>query len=165
VDAVSDAAHAVEQRRITRLAFRAAFLIQFAVPSAGADAGERAALDHLLRVPEVLRELHRRLPHSEDAAPEIHAAHAGIQTLGEALERVRAEAEGGRAPSGLDRMEDTALEILTAVSPPPHVRRTLEAEVAAAVRAYRGRLEQLAAARNAVRDAVPQHGLAGPLPS
>jgi CheY-like chemotaxis protein len=145
-----EAAYAeVNEQKLLRLAFQAAFLIEFARPGLAARPVGRLAVDHLLRVPAVLEDFVRRLPAPAGTAP-AHPAAAAANRVVERIEQGRAELEAGDEPpfdeAGLAGLSALGLDVMAALTPGRGRDRMAE-EVAAAVAAYRSRLEMLARMR------------------
>jgi len=139
-NAIAVSLAAINEQKVIRHGFQAAFLVQFAMPGLTADPPERMAVDHLLRTQSVVEDLLRRLP-MDDVKPQAEIYARTI--LGE-VERVRsdpsvpAEDTGalGRAAIGLAALAARRNDLAT-----------LEQEVSGAVAAYRNRLAQLAQAK------------------
>lgn len=147
--AIAAAYAEVNEQKLLRLAFQAAFLIEFARPGLEARPAGQLALDHLLRVPAVLEDFIRRLP-GRDGALSPHPAAGAAGRVIERIRRGRAGLEaGGTAsfdPADLAGLSTLGLDVMAALTPGRGRDRMAE-EVAAAVAAYRSRLEMLARMR------------------
>lgn len=134
-----------EQKRL-RIGIQIAFLIEFSLAGLAQPVPERMAAEHLARVPGFIDELLRRLDQEE-------GDHAAVEAVGRSL-RAMAEAVRGQADSGpvkardLTELQLTTNTLLHAVDPSRPLE-AMTAEVAAAVFAYRTRLEQMAQAKAA----------------
>lgn len=142
----------VNEQKLLRHAFQAAFLIEFALPAVaggnGADGkADKMALDHLARVGPVLEDIVRRLPSpisgSRARIPDL--AH----DLAAAVEIARSQGLSGRPPSDPDRLRQSALEIMQALSPDKDPQ-SLARDVGSAAASYRARLVAIVAAKSAV---------------
>jgi hypothetical protein len=136
----------INEHKLLRQAFQAAFLIEFAVPALSEGKADRMALDHLQRVGPVLEDIVRRLPSpiagSRARVPD--QAHSLI----DAVEIARSQVLSDRAPAEIDRLKEAALEIMQALTPDKDPA-SLAREVAAAASAYRARLTAMAEAKAA----------------
>jgi DNA-binding response OmpR family regulator len=134
----------VNEQKLLRQAFQAAFLIEFAVADGKAD---KMALDHLARVGPVLEDIVRRLPSpisgSRARIPDL--AH----DLAAAVEIARSQGLSGRPPSDPDRLRESALEIMQALSPDKDPQ-SLARDVGSAAAAYRARLIAIVEAKSAI---------------
>ncbi len=104
------------------------------------------ALDHLARVSPVLEDIVHRLPSpisgSRARIPDLS------HCLADSVEIVRSQILSGRAPPELDRLKESALEIMQALSPDKDPE-SLARDVASAAAAYRARLTAMAEAKAA----------------
>ncbi|WP_158045134.1 response regulator [Skermanella pratensis] len=136
----------VNEQKLLRQAFQAAFLIEFATPGLSAMPVERIAVEHLTRVVPVLDDLIHRLPAHATGSRSTAADQA--RALIAAVEVAHAQTLSGMVPPGLDRLKSSALEIISTLSP----ERPSDApgrEVAAAAAMYRSRLNEMAEAKAA----------------
>ncbi|HSK40003.1 MAG TPA: hypothetical protein VK943_09570 [Arenibaculum sp.] len=148
---IEDASAQVNELRIARLAFRVAFLIEFARPGLAARPPDGLCVDHLLRVPAVVRDLIRRLPaDAPDRDPPI--AERARRLTGE-VERIAARIRAGEGGGGtasivpeLGELGRLALDLMAGIEP-GRDRPQMADEVDAAVNAYRIRLETSARQR------------------
>jgi response regulator RpfG family c-di-GMP phosphodiesterase len=136
----------INEQKLLRQAFQAAFLIEFATPGLVTDKSDRMALDHLQRVGPVLEDLIHRLP--AKAAGSRATVHEQARGLSDAVEIARSQALSGKAPSGIDRLKDAALAIMRALSPDRDAS-SLRREVESAASTYRVRLTAIAEAKTA----------------
>ena len=136
----------INEQKLLRQAFQAAFLIEFATPGLVTDKSDRMALDHLQRVGPVLEDLIHRLP--AKAAGSRATVHEQARSLSDAVEIARSQALSGKAPSGIDRLKDAALAIMRALSPDRDAS-SLRREVESAASTYRVRLTAIAEAKTA----------------
>jgi hypothetical protein len=138
--------HDVNEQKLLRQAFQAAFLIEFAIPALSEGKADRMALDHLQRVAPVLEDIVHRLPSplsgSRARVPEL------ANCLTDTVEIARSQTLSGRAPAELDRLKESALEIMQALSPDKDPS-SLAREVASAATAYRARLTAMVEAKAA----------------
>ena len=138
--------HDVNEQKLLRQAFQAAFLIEFAIPALSEGKADRMALDHLQRVTPVLEDIVHRLPSplsgSRARVPEL------ANCLTDTVEIARSQTLSGRAPAELDRLKESALEIMQALSPDKDPS-SLAREVASAATAYRARLTAMVEAKAA----------------
>jgi DNA-binding response OmpR family regulator len=138
--------HDVNGQKLLRQAFQAAFLIEFAIPALSEGKADRMALDHLQRVTPVLEDIVHRLPSplsgSRARVPEL------ANCLTDTVEIARSQTLSGRAPAELDRLKESALEIMQALSPDKDPS-SLAREVASAATAYRARLTAMVEAKAA----------------
>lgn len=136
----------VNERKLLRQAFQAAFLIEFALPALAEGKADRMALDHLARVSPVLEDIVHRLPSpisgSRARIPDLS------HCLADSVEIVRSQILSGRAPPELDRLKESALAIMQALSPDKDPE-SLARDVASAAAAYRARLTAMAEAKAA----------------
>ena len=136
----------VNEQKLLRQAFQAAFLIEFALPGLSGEPAERIAVEHLTRVVPVLDDLIHRLP--VQATGSRAAAADQAKALIAAVEVAHAQTLSGMVPPGLDRLKPSALEIMAALSP-DRPADALAREVGAAAALYRSRLTALAEAKAA----------------
>jgi DNA-binding response OmpR family regulator len=136
----------INEQKLLRQAFQAAFLIEFAIPGLVTDMSDRMALDHLQRVGPVLEDLIHRLP--ANAAGSRATIHEQARDLSDTVEIARSQALSGKAPSGIDRLKDAALAIMQVLSPDRDAS-SLRREVESAASAYRARLTAMAEAKTA----------------
>lgn len=152
---IEDAWAVVNERKVVGLAFRAAFLIEFARPGLAARPPDRFSVDHLLRVPAVVQELIRRLP--ADVPDHGSGLAERARRLAEEAERVAARiraGEGSGKAGGttgsilpeLGELGRLALDLMAGIDP-ERDRSRMADEVDAAVNAYRIRLEASAQQR------------------
>jgi len=136
----------INEHKLLRQAFQAAFLIEFAVPALSEGKADRMALDHLQRVAPVLEDIVNRLPSpiSGSRARLPEQAHNLIDTV----EIARSQVLSGRAPAEIGRLKEAALEIMQALSPDKDPS-SLAREVASTASAYRARLTAMAEAKAA----------------
>lgn len=143
---IEKASAEVNGQKLLRLAFQAAFLVEFARPGLATRPAGQLAADHLLRVPAVLEDLVRRLP----APAAAHPAATAAERLAGRIERGRAGLAAGDAPpfdeAELAGLSALGLDVMAALTP-DRGRDRMAGEVAAAVAAYRSRLETLARVR------------------
>jgi DNA-binding response OmpR family regulator len=136
----------INEQKLLRQAFQAAFLIEFAAPALSKGNPDRMALDHLQRVGPVLEDIVHRLPTpmagSRARVPELS------HSLTDAVEIARSQVLSGRTPSDIDRLKEAALEIMQALSPEKD-SLSLAREVASAASAYRARLTAMVEAKAA----------------
>jgi DNA-binding response OmpR family regulator len=136
----------INEYKLLRQAFQAAFLIEFAVPALSERKADRMALDHLQRVGPVLEDIVRRLP------TPIAGSRARVpdqaRSLIDAVEIARSQVLSDRAPAEIDRLKEAALEIMQALNPDKDPG-SLAREVASAASAYRARLTAMAEAKAA----------------
>jgi hypothetical protein len=136
----------INEQKLLRQAFQAAFLIEFAVPALSEGKADRMALDHLQRVGPVLEDIVHRLPTpmagSRARVPELS------HSLTDAVEIARSQALSGRVPSDMDLLKEAALEIMQTLSPDKD-HASMAREVASAASAYRARLTAMAEAKAA----------------
>jgi DNA-binding response OmpR family regulator len=136
----------INEQKLLRQAFQAAFLIEFALPALAEGKADRMALDHLARVSPVLEDIVHRLPSpisgSRARIPDLS------HCLADSVEIVRSQILSGRAPPELDRLKESALEIMQALSPDKDAE-SLARDVASASSAYRARLTAMAEAKAA----------------
>lgn len=136
----------VNEQKLLRQAFQTAFLIEFALPALAEGKADRMALDHLARVSPVLEDIVHRLPNpisgSRARIPDLS------HCLADSVEIVRSQILSGRAPPELDRLKESALEIMQALSPDKEPE-SLARDVASAAAAYRARLTVMAEAKAA----------------
>jgi len=132
----------VNGQKLLRGSVQMAFLAELARP--GLAAAEKAALDHVARMPAVIDDIHRRLPEGRNTA--VTALCVAVK---KAVEAIRSQAAGGSVDGETaERIVGLAYELMAALDP----GRPLEAmqqEVRGAVAGYRSRLEQMAAAKAA----------------
>jgi CheY-like chemotaxis protein len=136
----------INEQKLLRQAFQAAFLIEFATPGLTADLSDRMAIEHLHRVGPVLEDLIRRLP--AQAAGSRATIHEQARSLSDAVEIARSQALSGKAPTAIDRLKDAAQAIMQALSPDREAS-SLKREVESAASAYRARLTAMAEAKTA----------------
>ena len=148
----------VNEQKLLRHAFQAAFLIEFAIAVMPGQPTDRMALDHLQRVVPVLEDLTKRLPAGGTGNRATVASQA--TELIQAVEIARSQALSGMVPPGLDRLKEMALGIMKTLTP----ERSADAmgkEVADAAAAYLARLQAMAeakAAENATSITAPLTG-------
>lgn len=138
----------INELKLLRQAFQAAFLIEFATPGLSAEPAERIAVDHLARMVPVLDDLVHRLP--AHATGNRAAASDQAKALTAAVEVAHAQTLSGMVPPGLDRLKSAALELVATMNP-ERPADGLAREVAAAAALYRNRLNEMAEARAADR--------------
>ncbi|WP_207477807.1 response regulator transcription factor [Arenibaculum pallidiluteum] len=147
---VEAASAEVNERKLERMAFQAAFLIAFARPGLAARTHDRLAFEHLGRVPALLNDLAARIPgHAEGKLP--HAS-ALAQTIVAAAEQARRSVAGGM-PVDLGPLLVSVAELVVEVAP-ARDREAIIAEVEAATAAYRERIERFIQARAAAAAAA-----------
>jgi response regulator RpfG family c-di-GMP phosphodiesterase len=136
----------INEQKLLRQAFQAAFLIEFALPALAEGKADRMAMDHLARVSPVLEDIVHRLPSpisgSRARIPDLS------HCLADSVEIVRSQLLSGRAPPELDRLKESALEIMQALSPDKDPE-SLARDVASTAAAYRARLTAIAEAKAA----------------
>lgn len=131
-----------EQKRL-RTSIQIGFLVEFAIPGLARTPPDRMALDHLIRLPGVVEDLHHRLP---EASPP-GKAETICRALRVVIERIRTQTEGdGVEKPDLARLQAMAYELMQVVDPVRPVE-AIRREVQSAVAAYRLRLEQMAQAK------------------
>lgn len=131
-----------EQKRL-RASIQIGFLIEFAIPGLARTPVDRLAVEHLIRVPGVVDDLHRRLPDAE-ASGKLDTACRAMHVL---AERVRAQLDEGTVEArDLAHLRTLAHELMQGVDP-KRPAAAIEREVQTAVAAYRVRLEAMAQAK------------------
>lgn len=141
---VAEAAATINGHKLVRLAFQAAFLVEFARPGLSEGRPDRMSLDHLLRVLAVADELLRRLPVPRDG--DEHPVAVKARVLLAEVGAASAELAAGNPAPGLSDLIMRALDVMAALSP-GRSRADMAAEVADAVDTYRSRLELAAQQR------------------
>lgn len=139
-DRIASALLAVNEQKVVRQGFQVAFLMQFALPGLALEPPERMAVDHILRIPHVVEDMLRRIP----VGPLRMQADLYARVLQNAIDTFRQDVQTPISDSDTLRRAALGLAALTA-------QRTdleaLEQEVAAAVTAYRSRLDQMVQAK------------------
>jgi CheY-like chemotaxis protein len=139
-DEMTAAMQVVAKEKAARLAFQAAFLVDFAYP-AMQKGGDRMALDHLTRAATVLEDLIRRLSYQDERRQPVDnflkSLRIGLQTF---------ETNPDRLLSAMAFMRTAALGIAAQLAEQREVG-LLEADLTAAVAHYRQRLATLAQAK------------------
>lgn len=141
---IGEAAAVVNGHKLARLAFQAAFLVEFARPGLSEGPPDRLSLDHLLRVSSVVDELLRRMP--APSGDDEHPAAAKARVLLAEAGAASAELAAGAQAPGLPDLIMRAFDVMAALSP-ERSRADMAVEVAGAVEAYRERLELAAQQR------------------
>jgi hypothetical protein len=136
----------INEQKLLRHAFQAAFLIEFALLVMAAQPADRMALDHLHRVGPVLEDLTKRLP--ANAAGNRAGAAEQARNLIDAVEIARSQALTGMAPPGLDRLKEMALDLMKTLTP-ERPTDAMAREVSEAAGAYLSRLQAMAEAKAA----------------
>jgi DNA-binding response OmpR family regulator len=141
---VAEAAATINGHKLERLAFQAAFLVEFARPGLSEGPPDRMSLDHLLRVPAVVDELLRRLPLPPEGGE--HPAAVKARVLLAEVGAVSADLAAGVPAPGLSDLIMRALDVMASLGS-GRSRADMAAEVAEAVDTYRNRLELAAQQR------------------
>jgi DNA-binding response OmpR family regulator len=137
IDQHTEAAlRAINDQKVVRCGFQIAFLIDFALPGMSGKYANQQAIEHLLRVPPMIGELMRRL---KDSDLDVVAGRYAMK-ISERITRVQDGAINIEDP---DAMRSDAIGLMALTQRTADTGR-LEREVAAAVNAYRNRLEQRA---------------------
>jgi len=148
---IDQAQRRINEQKVIRHGFQAAFLVEFALPGLRQSPPEKRAADHLMRLHPLLEDLMRRLDGSDLRGQAETYAKALLLTI----DRFKVDMERPLEESSVLRRAAYGLAALTARrSDTPAV----EQEVAAAVTAYRNRLEQMVQAKAAL---PPLAGLQG----
>jgi DNA-binding response OmpR family regulator len=148
---------AVNEHKLFRQAFQAAFLIEFALPGLASEPAERIAMEHLARVVPALDDMIHRLP-ARATGPAASAAEQA-RSLIAAVEVAHAQAISGMVPPGLDQLLPAALLIMATLGP-GRPAETFSREVSAAAAAYRERLVQMVEAKAAEVSRTAEAGMA-----
>lgn len=139
-DQIGKAMLSINQQKVVRLGFQGAFLMLFALPGLAQEPPDRMAVEHLLRVQPAVEDMLRRMPAGDtrvQADLYVRVLHNGIESFKLAPQQPIADAETlHRAAIGLAALTAQRTDVAA-----------LEQEVAAAVTAYRTRLEQIVQAK------------------
>jgi CheY-like chemotaxis protein len=143
-DMISGSVRAINEQKVIRQGFQAAFLVEFAIPGVcHSDPPQRQAVDHLLRVPAVVEDIVRRLPPNVEgrAMADTYARAMLMQIDQFKVDTAKPMTDGPvlrRAAFGLAAMAARRMDLAA-----------LEGEIKGAVGAYRARLDQLSQAKAA----------------
>ncbi|HYE01461.1 MAG TPA: response regulator [Alphaproteobacteria bacterium] len=141
---IAEANAALNAEKLLRHAFQIAFLVEFALPGLQRPEPDRFSLDSLGRIPGVVEDFVRRLPH--DAANGDVAVEA--KRIASQVERVRQALGRDEAAALLGDLKAQAYGLMRSLSP-ERLLDEMAAEVSGAVAKYRERLAEMAAARAA----------------
>ncbi|MFM2044976.1 MAG: hypothetical protein RLY86_3552 [Pseudomonadota bacterium] len=151
-DQIFFALASINEQKVVRHGFQTAFLMEFAAPGLAATPPDRMAMDHVLRIPPVVEDMLRRIPARDETRmqTELYA-----KVILDALARFKQNPALPLEDLPTVKRAAMGLAALTA-------RRTdlpaLEQEVAAAVGAYRNRLDQMAQAKAQASQTSPPAG-------